>query len=237
MTLAAAELNRWEHKHLALAAVAQCAVLVQDLAGEGKVPNKQLAACVNPLSQMTASSINEVYPELPDLSRGLQILHESFARVRIQEHRDIIQYTLGMLLLRKNLMSDSEMQETLGRRLQYLDPFPADEMPLDLMLQPDENEDYQYSQQERILEQLGNLYKDTISTLSFRIVIKGKVDNLKNERIANGIRALLLAGIRSAVLWHQLGGRRWQLLFYRKRSWETVSALRDQLMAANEESL
>ncbi|MFB0933325.1 MAG: DUF489 family protein, partial [Pseudomonadales bacterium] len=30
------------------------------------------------------------------------------------------------------------------------------------------------------------------------------------------IRALLLSGVRSAVLWHQLGGRRWQLLLQRE---------------------
>ena len=34
---------------------------------------------------------------------------------------------------------------------------------------------------------------------------------------ADLIRALLLAGIRSAFLWRQLGGRRWKLLFRRRR--------------------
>ena len=31
------------------------------------------------------------------------------------------------------------------------------------------------------------------------------------------IRALLLAGIRSARLWRQLGGSRWQMVFSRRR--------------------
>ena len=31
------------------------------------------------------------------------------------------------------------------------------------------------------------------------------------------IRACLLAGIRSAVLWRQVGGSKWQLLFHRKK--------------------
>jgi len=34
--------------------------------------------------------------------------------------------------------------------------------------------------------------------------------------LANKIRTLLLAGIRAAVLWRQMGGNRWQLLFSRK---------------------
>jgi len=31
------------------------------------------------------------------------------------------------------------------------------------------------------------------------------------------VRAALLASVRSAVLWHQLGGRQWQLLISRKQ--------------------
>jgi high frequency lysogenization protein len=31
------------------------------------------------------------------------------------------------------------------------------------------------------------------------------------------VRSALLASARSAVLWHQLGGRQWQLLIYRKQ--------------------
>ncbi len=38
-------------------------------------------------------------------------------------------------------------------------------------------------------------------------------------------RALLLAGIRSAFLWRQLGGRRWRLLFQRRRLLQTSQQL------------
>ncbi|MGH8570919.1 MAG: DUF489 family protein, partial [Gammaproteobacteria bacterium] len=31
------------------------------------------------------------------------------------------------------------------------------------------------------------------------------------------IRAVLLAGVRAAMLWHQIGGRRWHLPVFRKR--------------------
>jgi len=43
--------------------------------------------------------------------------------------------------------------------------------------------------------------------------------------VANRIRALLLAGIRSAVLWYQLGGRRWRLVVYRRRIQHTAANL------------
>lgn len=224
--LTAAECSRWEQQNLALAAVAQCAALVRDLACEGGAPQSQLAACINPLIATSPDSINEVYPSLRDLSRGLGILQEMFGSERLKEHGEVVRYTLGILLLRNKLMADSEMQETLHRRLQYLDPIP-------LELAPDDDTDNpQLSHQERIFKQLANLYQDTISTLTYRIQVQGQIDHLKNENVANRIRALLLGGIRSAVLWHQLGGRRWRMVVYRKRIQQTTGNLRRRLMAS-----
>jgi len=35
--------------------------------------------------------------------------------------------------------------------------------------------------------------------------------------VINKIRALLLAGIRSAMLWRQCGGSRWRFIFFRRK--------------------
>ena len=48
---------------------------------------------------------------------------------------------------------------------------------------------------------------------------------LQNPRNAERIRALLLAGIRSATLWRQLGGNRWQLFFSRRKILKDAYAL------------
>jgi high frequency lysogenization protein len=48
-------------------------------------------------------------------------------------------------------------------------------------------------------------------------MVSGEHGHLNNPAIAAKVRATLLAGIRSAVLWRQLGGRRWQLLFARSK--------------------
>lgn len=222
----AAEFSRWEQQNLALAAVTQCAALVRDLACDGTAPQTQLAACINPLIATSPDSIDEVYPDLGDLSRGLGIMQEMFGSERLKEHSEVVRYTLGILLLRNKLVVDSEMQETIHRRLQYLDPIPRE--TADFL----ESDHPQISHQERIFKQLANLYQDTISTLSYRIQVQGQIDHLKNENIANRIRALLLAGIRSAVLWHQLGGRRWRMVVYRKRIQQTTGNLRRRLMAS-----
>jgi high frequency lysogenization protein len=90
-------------------------------------------------------------------------------------------------------------------------------------------EDLEILKQDRTFRQLSDIYRETISTLSFRIQVAGKVEHLKNENIANRIRSLLFAGIRSALLWHQLNGRRWHLVFHRKRIQETAEIIRKDI--------
>ena len=50
-----------------------------------------------------------------------------------------------------------------------------------------------------------------------KIHILGSPDYLRQELVQNKIRAVLLAGIRSAVLWKQMGGTKWQILFFRRK--------------------
>jgi high frequency lysogenization protein len=68
-----------------------------------------------------------------------------------------------------------------------------------------------------LIEKLAELYTQTISTLTPRIMVNGEHGHLENPVIAAKVRTALFAGIRSAFLWHQLGGNRWQLLFSRKK--------------------
>ena len=48
-------------------------------------------------------------------------------------------------------------------------------------------------------------------------MVSGKPQYLQSERTTDWIRTLLLAGIRSATLWSQLGGGRFELMFRRKK--------------------
>jgi high frequency lysogenization protein len=48
-------------------------------------------------------------------------------------------------------------------------------------------------------------------------MVNGDADYLSRVDIANKIRACLLAGIRSVLLWRQCGGTRWKFLFHRKK--------------------
>lgn len=81
----------------------------------------------------------------------------------------------------------------------------------------------------RLIEKLAELYTQTISTLTPRIMVNGDHGNLSNPTIAAKVRATLFAGIRSAFLWRQLGGNRWQLLFRRGKITNEAAQIIDSL--------
>ena len=74
----------------------------------------------------------------------------------------------------------------------------------------------QHEREDLQAQEIAALYSETISRLSPRIVVSGKPQYLKNQRTVDWVRALLLAGLRSATLWYQLGGGRLELMFGRK---------------------
>ena len=226
------ELTRWEWQVIALAAVAQSAALVAKLAAHGNASQTELIASVNPLLALNPSSEADVYPNLGHLNLGLRTLNDMFTQVRSPENASVVRYTLGMLLLRNKLEASPIMQTTIRNGLQPIQPLlliPENATPWRL---EDAEKTEGQLRQEQTFEQLAALYQDTISTLDHRIQVQGQVDYLQNNYVATRVRSLLLAGIRSAVLWHQLGGRRWRLIVYRKRVQETASTLRRRLLAS-----
>ena len=76
-----------------------------------------------------------------------------------------------------------------------------------------------------VISNLANIYRERISPLGPRIIVKGEESVLANPDNASRIRALLLAGIRSALLWRQAGGNRWRLIFERKAMLQEINAI------------
>jgi len=219
-----AKYSKWEQEIIALAAVAQCAALVDVLATKGSSQQADLAASINPLLVLNPNSFDEVYPNVVDQARGLRTLTAMFSNDLSSQKSEVVKYTLGLLQLRTILMQDDDMQEQIRSSLVGVKPLPANSS-----IHLDDEQGLSEEQQVTI-DQLANLYRDTISTLSYRIQVQGRSDYLKQERVAKQIRSLLLAGIRAAVLWHQVGGRRWRLLFYRSRIQQTADGIRKRLL-------
>ena len=75
-----------------------------------------------------------------------------------------------------------------------------------------------------ILAALGSLYADTVSHLRPRVLVQGNPHYLGQAGVVAEIRAVLLAALRSAVLWRQLGGSLWDFLLRRREVAAAVQA-------------
>jgi high frequency lysogenization protein len=215
------EFTDWEYRNIALAVVTQCAVLVHQLAQNGSAPAKKMRACLSPVYQLDIESVAELYPRPGDFSEGMQVLQNSFDSKGLREHAEVVRYLLGVLVLQQHLSRAPAMLGEIAQRIKgFGQHSEQDHTDSDGLLQSD-------------CSQLARLYQDTISKLSYRIHVAGNPEHLRNQQVADQIRALLLAGIRSAVLWHQLGGRRWHLFFYKKNIRDTLSNIRRKLISSN----
>lgn len=221
--------SSWERENIALAAVAQCAAIVDRLATKGQSDQRELAASVNPLLVLNPPTFSDVYPNVTDLSLGFRTLQSMFSNTRPNTESAVLRYTLGLLHIRGSLERNSGMQAQIRESLAGVDSLVgAEDSAVDLAGELENKIAVEHDQ--LVIKQLAALYQDTISTLNYRIQIQGKAELLKNDQVANTIRAVLLSGIRSAVLWHQLGGRRWRLLIYRRRIYDTSTEIRKKLL-------
>jgi len=73
-----------------------------------------------------------------------------------------------------------------------------------------------------IIASISQIYQDSFGTYFFRININGNFKYLKQDQIVYRIRCLLFSGVRSAILFHQLGGKRYQLVLNKKHILEQI---------------
>ena len=203
-------LQRLQVQILSLAAVVHTAQLVHELACTGCAPYPAMKGLINPLFLLNAPSLAAIFPDLGLVRPGLESLISRTRQVRPEETEEVSRYTRSILKLRPKLIADTDMQLRLSLRIQSIRPLSDPHWQTEI-----HSENIEPSETERSFKALATLYQDTISTIPYRIQVQGKVEHLKDERIANRIRALLLAGIRFAVLWHQKGGRPWHLFILR----------------------
>jgi len=190
---------------LALAGIFQSACLVQQLAREGHTDSAALRASIQSILALDAPDVETIYGSARGVHLGLELLHTKLTGKTKSADMEMARYVVALVQLENSLrrrptMLDDIRQgiDTARAQMKFFESdAPADGVhPL-------------------LMEKLAQLYSQTISTLTPRIMVSGEHGHLSNPAIAAKVRAALLAGIRSAVLWHQLGGRRWQLLFSR----------------------
>ncbi len=195
------ELSTLERQALALAGVAQAARLVDQISRTGSYPLEFLEPTVHSLFEFEADSVEDVFGGVPGVKLGLHNLSMLLANRQAEENRDVVRYVFGLLYLERKFSTNPEMMSVVRSRLEHAS-FRAEHFA---------------GHVHELCHSISGIYQDTLSHLTFRIKVTGSAQHLQNPQNADLIRALLLAGIRSAYLWRQLGGRRWKLLLQRRK--------------------
>ncbi|MCB1759507.1 MAG: high frequency lysogenization protein HflD [Gammaproteobacteria bacterium] len=199
-------------KAIALAGVFQAADLAAQIAHRGMAESEAMEASIHSLFQIDAASVVAVYGGAAGVAHGLKTLSQQLAGITGRKI-ETTRYVISLLHLERKLKSDRAMQSLIGGRIEENQPRLL-HYPL---------------LHANILAGLAAIYTDSISNLKPRIMVQGNPMHLQNQDNIDKIRALLLAGIRSAMLWRQCGGGRFSILFGRKRLLATTRELLDEI--------
>lgn len=185
---------------VALAAVFQATTLVDKIARTGQSSEADMSCLLGSLLVRDPKSTLDVYGgDDLNLREGYKALVSALERNPASLQREPLRYALALLGLERNLAKRDDLLQIMGSRLDQIQ----------------QQVDHFGLTHENVAASCGALYQDTISTFRQRIQVQGDMRFLQQASNAAKIRALLLTGIRSARLWRQLGGHRWQLVFSR----------------------
>jgi high frequency lysogenization protein len=198
-----------ENQTLALAGIFQSAALIEQLATKGELNQAAFDCSFDSLFTFDAPTAVDVFGNLSGLSRGLKVLTLYLGGESQAPDKNVAYYVLSMLKLSSTLKRNKNLASMVQSNLQKIEK---------------QSRDFKFSRRS-VISQIDGVYQSTISTISPRIMVQGEQVYLSNSDNASKIRTLLLAGIRAAVLWHQLGGSKWKLIFSRKKYVLTANQL------------
>ena len=184
---------------IALAGIYQAANCVMQIARHGSADTDKMEPCIHSLFQVDAENVDAVFGEPGAVASGAR---QIIAQLTGQPERnlELTRYVVLLMRLERSLAKRPDLLARIGAGI---DAAEAKREHFAL-LHPN------------ILAHFADLYSETLSKLEPRILVQGESLHLRNPDNQNRIRALLLAGVRAAMLWRQIGGNRWQILLKNK---------------------
>lgn len=192
--------SNYTNKVIALSGIFQACSLIKQLAWTSNCDQEAFNTSIYSLLKVDSASVIDIYKNLNNLSLGLKSLIDFLNRSN-KKDMEIARYVFSLLFLENKLTKREDLMKIIRSGI----------------IRANAQANLFSLTHDNVIANLAGIYIDTLSTFTFRIQITGSQIFLTNPNIANKTRALLLAGIRSAVLWKQLGGSRLQL-FFRKNN-------------------
>lgn len=193
---------------LALAGLVQALAQVRRVADTGQANAAILTTAMDSVFRIDAPSPKAVYGDVEALRPGLTLLRDYFGSS--QRDEQLPRLVLAVMQLERRFVRDDDM----GRRVQSGIRAQADNAERMGSTHPD------------VMAALGSLYAETLSHLRPRVLVQGNPHYLGQANVVSEVRAILLAAVRSAVLWRQCGGSLWDFLLRRR---DLLAAVRDHL--------
>ncbi|HMU90415.1 MAG: high frequency lysogenization protein HflD [Pseudomonadales bacterium] len=198
-----------EEQALAFAALLQFAQGVDRLARTGVVSQSNIETAVTATLCTHPASTEAVFGGLSPILPGLRLLSGWRQNGKSDEMVSTLRYAVAAIHLQGKLAAQPRMLDQIGQEL----------------VQIGRQQQLPDFDQAALVGQLSRLYQQSLSTLRFRIQVVGEPRHLQNSEIADKIRLLLFAAVRSAMLWRQLGGRPLFLLWQRRALINTADRL------------
>jgi high frequency lysogenization protein len=159
-----------------------------------------MEASIGSILKIDSDSVGDIYGGLAGLKLGLEQLDGQITGEKAPDPEQA-RYAAAIVFLERRLSDRKDMLNTIQTGI---------------VKAQTQSEEFGLLHG-NVLANLGSLYQTTISTLQPRVMVNGDQTYLARPDIASKVRALLLAGVRSALLWRQCGGSRWKFIFYRKK--------------------
>lgn len=185
---------------MALAAVCHASSLVQQVARTGDVSQDDLNLMLSSIIELSPEQPQDVYQNQALLDNGYQLIKKQLGESKNKDV-ELTRYIVGLLALERKLSKNTHALNGLSEKLNQMERQLAHFDITD----------------DSIIAAFADVYSEIVSPLGQRIQIVGNPTLLQQKNNQHKIRALLLSGIRAAVLWRQLGGKRRHILLSRKR--------------------
>lgn len=198
-----------KERTMALAGIFQATELVRQAANHGTWSGYAADTCLKSLLAIEADSVDEIFGGPEHLRLGAETLVSVLQGDR--HYMESLGYAVSIMQLEGSFRKKPRMQSLIGEELMTISAY-------DDGTEVHEIQDLQ-------ARKIAKLYTSTISTLRPRVVVNGRPQYLQADRTVNWIRTLLFSALRSAVLWRQLGGGRFSLMFGRKKMLKQAEAL------------
>ena len=182
---------------IALSGIFQSCHLVDQLSRYGLITEEELKNNLQVLFNQNTKDIYDIYGSIETLHHGVDAIKKFILLKHNKKLPETLRYAIGIMHLAKKLRKDKQMSIMIKRRLD---------------ISAKQIEHFSITHQ-NVIAGISQIYQDSFGTFFYRININGNLEYLKQDQIVSRIRCLLFSGIRSAMLFHQIGGRRHQLVF------------------------